>query len=120
MVKPTVYNSIKKLSNHENVEFSLLMTKKGKLIVKTGMLGNIDIRELVTYTATLYAATIQTNKTLNKKFPKNITIGDPDGYMILMTVDKNHVIVVRTTSLDDLDKLMKMIESSRWTILTEL
>ncbi|MFW6141571.1 MAG: roadblock/LC7 domain-containing protein [Candidatus Saliniplasma sp.] len=120
MVKAAIYNSIKKLSNHESVEFSLFMKKKGKLIVKSGMLRNIDIRELITYTATLYAATIQTNKTLKKKYPKTITIEDPDGYMILMTVDKNHVIVVRTTSLEDIDELMKMMESSRWTILTEL
>jgi len=120
MVKATIYNSVKKLSNHENVEFSLFMKKRGKLIVKAGMLGNINIRELVTYTATLYAATIQTNKTLKKKFPKTITIEDPDGYMVLMTVDKDHFIAVRTNSREDMDELKEMLESSRWAILTEL
>ncbi len=120
MVKAAIYNSIKKLSNHEDVEFSLLMTKKGRVLVKTGMLGNIDLKELVTYTATLFAATVQTNKTLKKKFPKTVTVEDPDGYLILMTIDKNHVIVVRTTSIDDSDEMIKMIEGARWTILTEL
>ncbi|MFO7792642.1 MAG: roadblock/LC7 domain-containing protein [Candidatus Saliniplasma sp.] len=120
MVKAAIYNSIKKLSNHEDVEFSLLMSKKGKVYVKTGMFGNINMRELVTYTATLYGASVQTNKTLKKKYPKHVIIADPDGHMILMTVDKNHVIVVRTTSADNLDEMMDKVESSRWTILTEL
>ncbi len=120
MVKAPIYNSIKKLSNHEDVKFALLMTKKGKLLVKTGMLGNINMRELVTYTATLYASGVQTNKTLKNKFPKKITIEDPDGFMVLTTVDKDHVIVVRTFELDDISEVLSLIESSRWTILTEI
>jgi len=120
MVKAAIYNSIKKLSNLDEVEFSILMEKKGRVLVKTGALNNVNMKELVTYTATLYAATIQTNKTLKKKFPKTITVEDPDGYLVLMTIDKNHVVVVRTTTLDDIDQMREKIESARWTILTEL
>ena len=119
-MKPIVLNSIQKLSDNDEIESCLLISPKGKIKVKAGNTEKIKTHDFATLAATILGAAIESNKLIEGKFPKKISVEDPEGYTIIRVIDKNNILLVRTNSIDNPDDIFDKIESSRWSIMRGL
>ncbi len=120
MVKPIIYNTLRRLAAEEGIDLCYLITKKGNVLVGLG-----DVKKSIevsfgTLTATIYGASLQTNKILEEKYPRRILVEDMKGYMMLKYIDKNHFLVLRIKKEMDTKTLEKEIENACWTLSQEI
>ncbi|GEM_PF-5141616 len=120
MVKPIVYNTIRQLASEDGIDMCYLVTKKGRVLVGIGDISKGLQDSFGTLTATIFGASVQTNKLLKEKFPRRILVEDMRGYMLLKFIDRDHFLVVRFSKEKDTKQLEKEIESACWTLSQEM
>ncbi len=120
MAKPIVYNTLRRLAAEDGIDLCYLITKKGHIMVSFGDIGKSIKESFGTLTATIYGASVQTNKLIKEKYPRRILVEDMKGYMILKFIDRDHFLVVRYSKNKDTEALEKEIESACWTLSQEM
>ncbi|MFO8109000.1 MAG: roadblock/LC7 domain-containing protein [Thermoplasmata archaeon] len=120
MPRPIMYNTLRRLKEESEVDLCYLISKKGEVIVGFGDIKKSMVNSFGTLVATIYGASVQTNKILNEKFPKKILLEDFGGFMAINHVDDDHCIVVRYKKKKDIDAIEKAIENAAWTLSQEL
>lgn len=119
-MKPVILNSMKKLSSSESIENCILMDRKGNIKIKSKNLEKDKASDFSTLIATILGTAIESNKVIETKFPKKISIEDVDGFTIIRVIDKNNILVVRAGSNSDIDNVLEEIETARWNMLRGL
>jgi len=120
MVKAAIMNSLRKLVSNQGVENCMVLTKTGVIRVTLGQISDSAKEDMGTFLATIYGGAIESNKLINKGYPKKVTIEDSEGYTIIRVIEKGLFLSIRVKLDTDLEKLSKEIENARWTILNEL
>lgn len=120
MVKPIMHNTLRRLKDKEGVDQCYLVSRRGKVLVGFGEINKTLEDTFGTLTATIYGASLQTNKILKEKFPKRILVEDIEGFMTIRHVDDHFFIVVKYKKDTDAQAVEKELETACWTLAQEL
>ncbi len=120
MVKPIMHNTLRRLKDKEGVDQCYLVSRRGKVLVGFGEINKTLEDTFGTLTATIYGASLQTNKILKEKFPRRILVEDIEGFMTIRHVDDHFFIVVKYKKDTDAQAVEKELETACWTLAQEL
>lgn len=109
MNKNLLIDSLNNINSDPEVEISCLVKTNGDVIGSVGQSDTLKLETFGIMSATIFGAATTSNEQLGKKEPEQIDILSSDGSTIIFNLSEKYLIVVRTTSDLDEDKIEGII-----------
>ena len=112
MVRAVILDTLKKLTNNDEIEVCYFLRKNGDIL---GTAGKDEFRQIETFgimCATIFGAANTANEQLKKDRPNRIVIRSADGDTVIKGVMDDFILALRTHERENFGMILKKMDNA--------